>query len=44
MKIRSTKNKNYKLFKYNLLKLQIYSNMTEKTVYFISKNLLKHVY
>ena len=31
MKIRSTKNKNYKLFKYNLLKLQIYSNMTEKT-------------
>jgi hypothetical protein len=26
MKIKNIKNKNYKLFKYNLLKLQLYSN------------------
>lgn len=27
MKVNKVKNKNYKLFKYNLLKLQIYSNV-----------------
>ena len=39
MKTNSTKIRNYKLFKYNLLKLQIYSNKFEKEgTFFYIKN------
>jgi len=36
MKIKSTKTRNYKLFKYNLLKLQIYSDRTKRNAFEVS--------
>jgi ribosomal protein S2 len=43
MKINSIKIQNYKLFKYNLLKLQIYSNKFEKYVLDVSINTLEQI-
>lgn len=43
MKINSTKIRNYKLFKYNLLKLQIYSSKLEKNSSSISNYVLEQV-
>lgn len=43
MKIYSTKIRNYKLFKYNLLKLQIYSDISEKNVSSASSYILDQI-
>lgn len=43
MKINSIKIRNYKLFKYNLLKLQIYSNKFEKDTLGISTYVLEQI-
>jgi ribosomal protein S2 len=43
MKINTTKIQNYKLFKYNLLKLQIYSNKMEKHVSDVSTYTLEQI-
>jgi len=43
MKINSAKIRNYKLFKYNLLKLQIYSNKMEKHVSDVSTYTLEQI-
>ena len=43
MKIKSTKIRNYKLFKYNLLKLQIYTNKLEKNALRISTYVLEQI-
>ena len=43
MKIKSTKIRNYKLFKYNLLKMQIYSNKLEKNASGISNYVLEQI-
>ena len=43
MKINKTKIRNYKLFKYNLLKLQIYTNKLEKDTSNFSNDVLDHI-
>lgn len=43
MKIKSAKIRNYKLFKYNLLKMQIYSNNLEKDASGMSNYILEHI-
>ena len=43
MKTNKIKIKNYKLFRYNLLKLQIYSNKFEKYVLDVSINTLEQI-
>jgi hypothetical protein len=43
MKIHSIKIRNYKLFKYNLLKLQIYSNTLEKNALNTSNYALEQI-
>ena len=43
MKINSAKIRNYKLFKYNLLKLQIYSNQPHLTAANFSNNVLEQI-
>jgi len=43
MKTDRIKNRNYKLFKYNLLKLQIYSNQPHFTVAHFSNNILEQI-
>lgn len=43
MKINSIKIRNYKLFKYNLLKLQIYSNKFEKDTLGVSTYVLEQI-
>ena len=43
MKTNRIKNKNYKLFKYNLLKLQVYSNQPHFNVANFSNNILEQI-
>jgi hypothetical protein len=43
MKADRINNRNYKLFKYNLLKLQIYSNQPHFTVVNFSNNMLEQI-
>ena len=43
MKTNRIKNKNYKLFKYNLLKLQVYSNQPHFKVANFSNNILEQI-
>jgi len=43
MKVDKVKNKNYKLFKYNLLKLQIYSNVFFLNEIYFSNNILEQI-
>jgi len=43
MKINRIQNSNYKLFKYNLLKLQVYSNNSNLNVLNFTNNLLEQI-
>ena len=43
MKTNLVKSQNYKLFKYNLLKLQIYSNQSSSDISNFSNNTLEYI-